>query len=63
MAGGLAAMNAASNGLAFLGIDNPVGYGIAGNAILGIKESGKSYCATLVAERLFGAGIPRASPP
>jgi hypothetical protein len=35
-----------------------VGYGVFGNAILGIKESGKSYLATEMAEHLFDAGIP-----
>lgn len=35
-----------------------VAYGISGNAILGIKDSGKSYAATYIAERLFDAGIP-----
>jgi len=29
-----------------------------GNAILGIRDSGKTYTATLLAERLFDAGIP-----
>lgn len=33
-------------------------YGIQGSAILGIKESGKSYTATMLAERLMDAGIP-----
>jgi uncharacterized protein len=33
-------------------------YGSEGNAILGIRGSGKSYTATLIAERLHGAGIP-----
>lgn len=35
-----------------------IAYGISGNAILGIKDSGKSYAATYIAERLFDAGIP-----
>lgn len=35
-----------------------VAYGVSGNAILGIKDSGKTYTATFVAERLFEAGIP-----
>src|SRR5690348_12791884 len=29
-----------------------------GNAILGIRDSGKTYTATLLAEQLFAAGIP-----
>lgn len=33
-------------------------YAIQGNAILGIKESGKSYTATMFAERLMDAGVP-----
>lgn len=37
---------------------DPVSIGIQGNAILGIKESGKSYAATYLAEQLFAAGIP-----
>lgn len=40
-----------------LSID-PVDLGIQGNAVLGIKDSGKTYTATLFAERLFDAGIP-----
>lgn len=40
-----------------LAID-PAGYGSHGNAILGIRDSGKSYTATLLAEHLFDAGIP-----
>ncbi len=35
-----------------------VAYGVAASAILGIKESGKSYTATYIAEHLFDAGIP-----
>lgn len=35
-----------------------VGYGISGNAVLGIKDSGKTYTATFIAEHLFDAGIP-----
>lgn len=35
-----------------------IDYAIHGNAILGIKESGKSYTATMFAERLMDAGIP-----
>lgn len=37
---------------------DPVEYAINGNAILGIKDSGKSYTATVIAEQLFTAGIP-----
>lgn len=37
---------------------DPVGLGIAGNGILGIKDSGKSYTATELAEHIFDAGIP-----
>lgn len=33
-------------------------YASQGNAILGIRDSGKSYTATCIAEQLFGAGIP-----
>lgn len=33
-------------------------YGSSGNAILGIRDSGKTYTATLIAEKLFEAGIP-----
>lgn len=33
-------------------------YGSQGNAILGIRDSGKTYTATLLAERLFEANIP-----
>lgn len=40
-----------------LAID-PAAYGSHGNAILGIRDSGKSYTATLLAEHLFDAGIP-----
>lgn len=29
-----------------------------GNAILGIRDSGKSYTATYIAERMLDAGIP-----
>lgn len=32
--------------------------GSRGNAVLGIRDSGKTYTATLMAERLFEAGIP-----
>lgn len=37
---------------------DPQNYGMQGNALLGIKESGKTYASTLFAERLFEAGIP-----
>jgi hypothetical protein len=37
---------------------DPTSYAIAGNAILGIRDSGKTYTATFIAERLFDAGIP-----
>lgn len=37
---------------------DPVAYGSQGSAILGIKDSGKSYTATFLAERLFEHGIP-----
>lgn len=40
-----------------LAID-PVALGSAGNAILGIRDSGKTYTATLLAEHLFESGIP-----
>ena len=33
-------------------------YASQGNAILGIRDSGKSYTATAIAERLMAAGIP-----
>lgn len=33
-------------------------YAIQGNALLGIKESGKTYTATKIAEELLDAGIP-----
>lgn len=33
-------------------------YGSQGNAILGIRDSGKTYTATLFAEKLFDAGVP-----
>ena len=35
-----------------------VEYGISGNAILGIRDSGKTYTATLLAEELFDRNIP-----
>lgn len=37
---------------------DPVAYGSQGNAILGIRDSGKTYTATFIAEKLFEAGIP-----
>jgi uncharacterized protein len=37
---------------------DPVELGINGNAILGIKESGKSYLGTELGELMFDAGIP-----
>lgn len=37
---------------------DPVQYGSQGNAILGIRGSGKTYTATALAEKLFDAGIP-----
>lgn len=37
---------------------DPIEYGSQGNAILGIRDSGKSYTATFFAEQLFEAGIP-----
>lgn len=40
-----------------LAID-PVALGSQGNAVLGIRDSGKTYTATLLAEGLFEAGIP-----
>lgn len=33
-------------------------YGSQGSAVLGIRDSGKTYTATLLAERLHAAGIP-----
>lgn len=35
-----------------------IAYGSQGNAVLGIRDSGKTYTATYLAERLFDAGIP-----
>ena len=35
-----------------------VEYASRANAILGIRDSGKTYTATLIAEQLFGCGIP-----
>lgn len=43
--------------LGSLAID-PAEYGSHGNAVLGIRGSGKSYTATCIAEHLFDAGIP-----
>jgi len=37
---------------------DPSEIGSRGNAILGIRDSGKTYTATLLAERLFDSGIP-----
>lgn len=37
---------------------DPVAYGSQGNAILGIRGSGKTYTATFIAEKLFEAGVP-----
>ena len=37
---------------------NSIEYASQGNAILGIRDSGKSYTATAIAEKLFDAGIP-----
>src|SRR5205814_1302958 len=37
---------------------DPIELGSQGNAILGIRDSGKSYTATFLAERLFEADIP-----
>ncbi|MHC2250947.1 hypothetical protein ACVILK_000639 [Bradyrhizobium embrapense] len=33
-------------------------YGSQGNAVLGIRDSGKTYTATEIAEKLFEAGVP-----
>jgi hypothetical protein len=33
-------------------------YGSQGNAILGIRDSGKTYTGTKIAEHLFDAGVP-----
>jgi hypothetical protein len=33
-------------------------YGSQGSAVLGTRDSGKTYTATLIAEQLFAAGIP-----
>ena len=40
-----------------LSIDS-IDYASQGNAILGIRNSGKSYTATFIAERLMDDGIP-----
>lgn len=40
-----------------LSIDS-IEYASQGNAILGIRKSGKSYTATYIAERLMDDGIP-----
>lgn len=37
---------------------DPVEYGSQGNAVLGIRDSGKTYTATYVAECLYDAGVP-----
>lgn len=37
---------------------DPQAYGSQGSAVLGIRDSGKSYTATALAEKLFEAGIP-----
>lgn len=37
---------------------DPIEYASQGNAILGIRDSGKSYTATSLAEKLMDAGIP-----
>jgi uncharacterized protein len=37
---------------------DPAAYGSQGSAVLGIRDSGKTYTATELAERLFEAGIP-----
>jgi len=43
----------------FGGVDiDAISYATAGNAILGIRDSGKTYTATALAELLFDAGIP-----
>ncbi len=45
--------------LAFDKIKIPITeYASQGNAILGIRDSGKSYTATYIAERLLDAGVP-----
>lgn len=37
---------------------DPLAIGSQGNAILGIRDSGKTYTATVLAEKLFESGIP-----
>jgi uncharacterized protein len=37
---------------------DPIAYGSQGSAILGIRDSGKTYTGTELAERVFEAGIP-----
>src|SRR5260370_30288731 len=37
---------------------DPVEYAISGNAVLGIRDSGKTYTATRMAEQLMNAKIP-----
>jgi len=37
---------------------DPLDYGSRGAAVLGIRDSGKTYTATLLAEQLYDAGIP-----
>ena len=37
---------------------DPATFGSQGSAVLGIRDSGKTYTATLLAERMFDAGIP-----
>lgn len=37
---------------------DPAEFGSQGNAVLGIRDSGKTYTATKLAEELFDAGIP-----
>lgn len=36
-------------------------YASQGNAILGIRDSGKTYTATAIAEKLLDAGVPLTS--
>lgn len=45
--------------LNFHGLKLPIeDYAISGNGIVGIKETGKTYTATWIAERMMDAGIP-----
>jgi hypothetical protein len=37
---------------------DPIAYGSQGNAILGIRDSGKTYTATMLAEQLFENNVP-----